>query len=199
MEIRGGRCGTAGTVVPDGTLPVAAGSELSALAPKTLKSVGSYKTEGAEFTSSPVVFQYKEKDLVAVASNDGRLHLLDAAALNKSLDRQGPPPPRLRRGSLTSWQDPRWNPLGVRPSGGAIAAWKVVRRTARSPGRRADSRAPGLAARPDRVNGAMFALSSGEYRSNDAGLMPSAPGVPAMPSCALTPSTVKNCGRAARP
>jgi len=48
---------------PDGTLYAAAGNELVALAPEKLETVATYKTAGAEFTSSPVVFDYKGRNL----------------------------------------------------------------------------------------------------------------------------------------
>jgi outer membrane protein assembly factor BamB len=164
--------GSAGPAVrPDGTLFVAAGSELAALAPKTLKPVARYKTGGAAFTSSPVIFNYKTMDLVAVAANDG-LHLLDTANLSKPLDKTPPSAtPDYAAGALSSWQDP----AGVRwvfvPSGKTIAAWKVVDKNG------APAWEKGWVSRelvspltPVIVNGVMFALSSGEYRSSDAGL-----------------------------
>ena len=76
---------------PDGTVYVAAGEELASLAPATLKPVSGYKAAGLAFTSSPVIFEFKGKDLIAVAGNDGRLLLFDAAALAKGpLDKTEP-------------------------------------------------------------------------------------------------------------
>lgn len=168
-----GIAGTAGPAVrPDGTLFVAAGSELAALAPKTLKPLAGYKAQGAQFTSSPVMFQYQGKDLIAVAGNDGSLHLFDAAALNQPLDKTAPSrTPDYAVGALTSWQDA----AGIRwvfvPSGGAITAWKVVEKGG-APGWEAGwtSRALVSPLAPIVVNGVLFALSSGEYRSNDVGI-----------------------------
>jgi outer membrane protein assembly factor BamB len=169
----GGVAGSAGPAVrPDGTLFVAAGSELSALAPKTLKPLASYEAEGAEFTSSPVVFQYKGKDLIAVASNDGRVHLLDSGGLNKPLDKTAPTStPDYAVGALSSWQDP----AGVRwifvPSGSAIAAWKVVEKDGALACQAGwTSRALVSPLAPVVVNGVMFVLSTGEFRSHDAAL-----------------------------
>ena len=72
--------GNAGPAVgPDGTLYVAAGDEIVALSPRQLETVAMHRHWGAEFSSSPVVFEYKGRNLLAVASNDGRLNLLDTA------------------------------------------------------------------------------------------------------------------------
>jgi outer membrane protein assembly factor BamB len=187
---RGGVAGTAGPAVrPNGTLYAAAGSQLVALAPSTLKPVAGYNTNSAVFSSSPVVFDFNGKDLVAVASSDGRLHLLDADTLG-----QKTPPyqsavfsgPDFPTGSLTSWRDPAGTRWILAPAGGAVAvqagfstangeikngaivAWKVVDKGG-SP-----VLEPGWISRdlvspfsPAIVNGVVFALSSGEFRSSD--------------------------------
>lgn len=182
--------GTAGPAVgPDGRLYAAAGGELTALAARTLEPLGSYKTGGAEFTSSPVVFEFKSKDLVAATSNDGRLHLLDAAALSSGtpLDKTAPfSTAGFSTGSLASWQDPSGTRWILAPAGGAVAtgagfqagngevsngalaAWKVVEKDG------VPTLQPGWLSRdlisplpPVIINGVVFALSSGEFRSGD--------------------------------
>ena len=71
----------------DGTLYVATGSggespnSLVELDPKTLSVKGWYKAGAQEFSSTPVVFEYKGKNLIAAATEDGRVHLLDGANL----------------------------------------------------------------------------------------------------------------------
>jgi outer membrane protein assembly factor BamB len=71
----------------DGTLYVTteSGGELPnslvALEPKTLKVKGWYTAGNQEFTSSPVIFEYKGKTLIAATTKDGRAHLLDTANL----------------------------------------------------------------------------------------------------------------------
>jgi hypothetical protein len=81
----------AGAVAPtfgtDGTVYVATGAGGSALAnavialqPKTLEQKDWF-TAATAFTSAPVAFQYKGKDLVVAANKDGRLYLLDSAAV----------------------------------------------------------------------------------------------------------------------
>ncbi len=185
----GGVAGSAGFAVgPDGTLYVAAaGGELVALEPGTLTVKTSYKA-GKDFTSSPVVFEYKDKDLIAVATRDGRIQLLDTAALDGKPLAITPAfsNPDFAAGSLASWQGSdgtRWllAPAGGsvasaagsasgngEVSNGAIVAFEVVE----------ENGAPTLRPRwvsrdmvsplpPTIVNGVVFALSSGEFRSSD--------------------------------
>ena len=167
---------------PDGTLYVAGGGELTALAPRTLNTLAGYNTGGALLTSSPVVFEFKGKDLIAVASNDGRLHLLDAAALSSGARLAGSAPfssADFPVRSLASWQDAagaRWVLAaagGPVPSGevknGAIVAWKVVEKSGLPALEPAWVSRDLIAPLPPLViNGVVFALSSGEFRSKDA-------------------------------
>jgi hypothetical protein len=182
----GNVAGTAGQAAgPDGTVYVAAGKELTALAAKTLSPIATYKSGGADFSSSPVVFEYKGKDLIAVASNDGRLHLIDAGGMNAALDKSAPiSAPNFDAGSVTSWQDPsgtRWILVAAAGSvasgfrntngevkNGAVVALKVVDRNG------APALEPAWISRdlttplpPLVINGTVFALSSGEHRGND--------------------------------
>ena len=60
-------------------------SAIVALEPKTLKLKDSFTQSGADFNSSPVIFRHKDKDLMAVSGNDGRLYLLEAASLKTPL------------------------------------------------------------------------------------------------------------------
>ncbi|MBI3210924.1 MAG: hypothetical protein HYZ37_18730 [Candidatus Solibacter usitatus] len=172
--------GTAGPAAgPDGTLYAAAGTELTALAAKTLAAQGSYKTGGAQFTSSPVVFEHKGKNLIAATTDDGRLHLLDAASLNNALDKSAPfSSANYAAGSVTSWQDPagtRWVLAAAGGSGsgeiknGAVVAFKVVDKNG------VPSLEKGWVSRdmasplpPVVINGVVFALASGEFRSDDS-------------------------------
>ncbi|HEY8462327.1 MAG TPA: hypothetical protein VIM99_18205 [Blastocatellia bacterium] len=183
----------------DGTLYVATGSEgespnsLVALDPKTLSVKGWYEAGASEFSSTPVIFEYKGKTLIAAATKDGRLHLLDAAnlggvdhktalyatpALSKT-ETTGP-------GALASWQDPsgaRWilapvagsqvsslGDLGFKSAAtnGAVVAWKLVEQND------ALTLQPAWASRdlvsplpPTIINGVVFVTSSGEFRAKD--------------------------------
>ena len=184
---------------PDGTLYIGTGAgesspfSLVALEPKSLKVKGWYTAGGQEFTSSPVVFEYKGKILIAASTKDGRVHLLDSADLNKGGESQTPlyKTPVYSQaagipGALTSWQSPdgtRWiiAPVegAVAPDAGfaatngdvtkgAIVAWRVVEQNG------APILQPGWVSRnlvspltPTIINGVVFALSSGEFRTGD--------------------------------
>src|SRR5207248_3282335 len=117
-----------------------------------------YTTGGIEFTSSPVVFHYRAKDLIAAATKDGRIHLLDGrspggpdhqTALFQTPAFSGSG--NFAPGALASWQGPdgaRWVLAAAATApeagsgftagngavtngavtNGAIAAWKVTER-----------------------------------------------------------------------
>jgi outer membrane protein assembly factor BamB len=191
----GGILGSVGPAVgPDGTLYVATeDGDLVALEAKNLKQKDSYSTGKQGLTTSPVIFPSKEKTLLAVTSRDGRLHLLDSAALGGS----GNQTPLFRTpaysnaadfvpGALASWEDSagtRWvlaptaGPLASdagftttngNVTNGAVVAWKVVDQNG-SP-----TLQPGWVSRdlmspltPMVINGVVFAVSSGEFRSSN--------------------------------
>jgi hypothetical protein len=153
---------------PDGTLYVAtAGGEpsLVALEPKTLKQKDSYPT-GSDFTTSPVVFDYKGRILVAAAARDGSVRLLDSASLKaavaSSMSQDGP------ASGLASWQDAGGMQWILAATGRTVAAWKVVDRNgslALEPGWVSREMVAPLT--PTIVNGVIFAVSSGEFRDSD--------------------------------
>src|SRR5829696_3321770 len=62
---------------PDGTVYVSTtNGDLVALEAKTLKVKEVYQAK-SELTTSPVIFQHKDKTLVAAAAKDGALHVVD--------------------------------------------------------------------------------------------------------------------------
>jgi outer membrane protein assembly factor BamB len=79
------------TFTTDGTLiaaigagPVTPGGYTNAIVafdPKTLKVKDWYTSPTAEFVSSPLVFKHNDKDIIAAATKDGRVLLLDASSL----------------------------------------------------------------------------------------------------------------------
>jgi outer membrane protein assembly factor BamB len=84
--------GVAGAVAPtfgtDGTVYVATGTGDSpvanavvSLASKTLEQKDWFMGGTSPFTSAPIVFQHKGKDLIVAANKDGRLYVLDSASL----------------------------------------------------------------------------------------------------------------------
>jgi len=175
---------------PDGTLYVATGggaevqNSIAALDPKTLQLKSSYTTGNLEFSSTPVVFEYKGKTLLAAAAKDGSLHLLDAENLSAPLFTTTASAQDFAPGALASWQDAsgmRWVlaphtgalPAGFTAAGGealkgAILTWKLVEESGKF------TLQPGWASRnldapltPTIINGVVFATSSGEFRTND--------------------------------
>jgi outer membrane protein assembly factor BamB len=187
----GGIAGSTGPAAgPEGTLYLATTQgELVALEPKTLKRVASQKVPGVAFTSSPVVFDFKGKNLIALSSNEGRIYLFDSTVLAKDTPPAKTPifaKPGFETGSLTTWLDRngvRWL-LGAAGAGaflgtsantgpaeikhGAIVAWKVVEAEsgmAFQPGWVSRDMAGPLP--PVVTNGVVFALSSGEFHSSD--------------------------------
>ncbi|MBM3812029.1 MAG: hypothetical protein FJW20_10400 [Acidimicrobiia bacterium] len=122
-----GITGTAGfAAAPDGTLYVSSGSELFALEAGTLKQKSSYSA-GAKFTTSPLVFEFKGKDVVAAGLEDGTVHLVDGAGLNllgkSAASASGP-----ASGALASWQEAGGQRWLLAPLKSEVAAMKVVER-----------------------------------------------------------------------
>jgi outer membrane protein assembly factor BamB len=172
--------GTAGAAAgPDGTLYAAAGREIVALDPKHLEVIGTFKNDGGEFTSSPVVFDFKGRNLLAATTAHGRLKLLDAAALNggKPLDTSGRFAGQdYHAGAIASWQDPsgtRWILAPANGGGhpeiktGAIVAFKVIEKDGAPALEQAwISRDLVSPLPPIVVSGVVFALSAGKPGAN---------------------------------
>lgn len=176
----------------DGTLYVATGrgsgtyaDAVVALDRFTLEVKDWFSAPGADFNVSPLVFRAKDRDLVAVTANDGRLYLLDAASLGGS-DHKTPlhvTPKFSAAGAvgLATWEDQgtRWILAATTGAPQAGAAFKanglapngsIVAFTLGDEGGR-PTLAPAWRSRdllsplaPIVVNGMVFAASSGEYR-----------------------------------
>jgi outer membrane protein assembly factor BamB len=197
---KGNISGSAGpTFGPDGTIYITTGAgeespfSLVALASKTLKLKGKYSVSNTEFSSSPVVFAYKEKVLIAAATKDGIVHLLDSESLETPLSKTQPyspassQAPEFTPSALSSWQaanGTRWllapvgtpvaSEAGFAAAGGgvtkgAIITWKLVEKDG------ALTLQPGWVSRdltsplpPTVINGVVFAVSGGEYRTSDS-------------------------------
>ena len=168
----GNIAGTAGAAVgPDGMLYVATSKgELAALEPKTLAAKPSYQA-GIELTSTPLVFEFKGKDLIAVTAADGTLHLADAAnlaggAVSKSVPFSAP---GYATGALASWQDSSGGRWIMAPGNDSIVAFKVEMKDGKPALEKAwTSRKMVSPLSPIIINGVVFALSSGEFRTADA-------------------------------
>jgi outer membrane protein assembly factor BamB len=177
VDNSGDVAGSAGPAFgPDGTVYVATtAGALVALDPKTLAIKDTYES-GQEFTSSPMVFQYKARNLIAAATREGSIHVLDAAALGTPLFKTPANSANFAPGALASWQSPdgvRWL---VAASGGAangaVSAWRVVERNGDiilEPGWRSRDLMSPLT--PIIMNGVVFAVSSGEGRPADKAVL----------------------------
>jgi len=188
----GSIAGTAGpSFGPDGTVYASTTSgDLVALDPKKLIVKASYSTGGQEFSSAPIVFAYKDRNLVAAATKDGRIHLLDAA-LGTALSVTAAYGNDFGASALSTFQaadGARWvlaagagapsaasgfQTANGAVTNGAIAAWRVEEQNG-SPTLRPSwvSRDMISPLAPMTINGVVFAVSSGEYRSADAKMTP---------------------------
>ena len=193
---------SAGTIIgvagpafgPDGTVYAATNAgELVALDAKTLQVKDNYATGGPAFSSTPVVFPFRGKTLIATASIDGVLHVLDSASLGgpghktplfktRAYSTKGEFVP----GGLASWQSPdgtRWilaaaagapastsgfTTVNGTITNGTIAAFKLTDSFTLQPGWTSRDLISPLP--PTIINGVVFAVSSGEYRSGDASM-----------------------------
>ncbi len=183
---------------PDGTLYVTTGGSpqhsfsLVALSPRTLQVKDWYKAGNEGFSSSPVIFEYKGKILIAATTEDGIVHLLDSTSLGGAnhrspLDRK---PFQVKASfiphcALASWEGPdgtRWilAPIDGPPAPdagftaaggpvtrGAILTWKIADKDG------APVLETGWVSRdlvspvpPTIINGVVFAVSGGEFRTN---------------------------------
>jgi outer membrane protein assembly factor BamB len=150
----------------DGTIYVTTTNGVTALDPKTLQAKSSYS--GQEFSSTPVVFEFKGKTLIVAATKTGSMHLLDAANLSSALATMPATGKEFAPGALASWQDASGTRWILIPTNNAVIAWKVVEQSG------GVSLQFGWASRelvspltPTIINGVVFATSSGEFRTAD--------------------------------
>jgi hypothetical protein len=159
---------------------------------KTLERKDWFTAEGADFNASPAVIRYKNKDLVAVTANDGRLYLLDGASLGGA-DHKTPLHVTSKytdQGAgtaLATWEEQgtRWilatatgpapagrataekAPAGARPGSGSVVAFKLVDQNGTITLERGWTSRPLVSPlAPIVVNGIAFVASSGEYRGS---------------------------------
>jgi outer membrane protein assembly factor BamB len=156
-----GRDGTVYIATAAGT--AAQSSSLFALEPKTLKEKGAARVAGAAFTSSPLVFTWKDKDAVLVAGG-GKIYAFDPAALAGGPIATSPAfgTADFEIGALASWTDAagvRWVAAAA-PRG--IVTFKLTEQGG-TPAFQAGWTSPEIAAPlpPLVVNGVLFAASTG--------------------------------------
>jgi len=156
-----GRDGTVYLTTTSGSSSMS--SQLIALESKTLKQKASATVAGVDFSSSPLVFALKDKDIIAAAGS-GKLYLFDSAALAS-----GPiatvavaGTEKFAPGALASWEDAqnaRWVAV---PASRGIVTFKVADdggKLALQPGWTSRDIASPLP--PLVVNGVLFAASAG--------------------------------------
>jgi len=156
---------------PDGTLYVASAggsAGVSALEAKTLERKDWYASDSGDLASSPVIFEYKDRALAAVASKSGKILLLDTKSLGGA-DHRTPLFSASTDGSpdgLASWQDAAGIRYLIAAASGAIRSWKVVERNG-SPALEPAWTSPEIASplAPMIVNGVVFAASKGSRSS----------------------------------
>lgn len=180
---------------PEGVLYVATrrgkSSSLTSLNYKTLKQTGHYTTSrDIGFTSSPLVIDHKQSDLLAIAGTDGRIHLLRGGALDENsligsslIYSDG----RHEPNTLSTWRDREgvvWVAAlssGSKTSGtsspvtngsvtsGALTAWKILEKSGRlhiEPGWVSQELSSALP--PIIVNGVVFVVTSRESHDTSA-------------------------------
>ena len=127
--------GSSGPVIGnDGTVYVQTSGRLLALNAGDLALKGYFTLADASSDASPLVLQYKNREMIVVSSKDGRISLLDAATLNGNHETVSyQTMPLAISGSLSTWQDadgtrwvlaPVWGRNGTSPNG-SITALKV--------------------------------------------------------------------------
>jgi outer membrane protein assembly factor BamB len=164
--------GTAGPAFgPEGTLYVGTeGGELVALEPKTLKVISAYSAGAPGFASSPVIFEFNSKPMVAIAAKDGSVHVLNASlgtavAKTPAVSSTGD----VQAGAVTSWQDADGTRWLLAPAAGSVATWKVAEANGALTLTRGWASRDMVSPLPPMVmNGVVFAVSSGEFRGKDA-------------------------------
>jgi outer membrane protein assembly factor BamB len=156
-----GRDGTVYVATAGGT--AAESSSVFALEAKTLKQKGAAKVTGAAFSSSPLVFTWKDKDAILVAGG-GKIYAFDPASLSGGPIATSPAfgSADFEIGSLASWTDAagvRWVAASA-PRG--IVTFKLTEQ-AGQPAFQAGWTSADIASPlpPLVINGVLFAASTG--------------------------------------
>jgi outer membrane protein assembly factor BamB len=169
-KAEGGIAGEFGMALgPDGTVYAATGNgELVALEPATLKPKATYKAGAQGFTSSPLIFDHKGKVFAAVATRDGRIHVVDTASMTTAVAQSTAIGAGVSPGALASWQDPSGVRWILASSGNAVVALKLADNSGKlafeqgwTSGQMASPATPAI------INGVVFALSTGEFKTSD--------------------------------
>jgi outer membrane protein assembly factor BamB len=134
-----------------------------ALEPKSLKRRASAAVAGIDFSSSPLVLSWKDKDALVVAGG-GKLHLFDPASLTGGPVATSPSfgTADFETGALASWTDASGTRWIAAASPHGIVAFKLVEEGGRPAFQSGwTSREIGSPLPPLVVNGVLFAASTG--------------------------------------
>jgi len=168
--------GSAGPAVgTDGTIYVATDRTMVALEPRTLKLRDYFSAPTADFVTSPLVFEHRGKDLIAIASKDGRLYILNSTSVGSTDHRTPLSTTSLAAkgdefaGALASWQDTDGTRWMLTPTSSTITAFKLVEPNGIPTFEQSwTSKEIVSPLPPIIINNVVFALSSGEYRPGGA-------------------------------
>jgi outer membrane protein assembly factor BamB len=136
---------------------------LIALESRTLTLKSSVTVAGADFTSSPLVFQWKDKDVV-LAAGKGGLFLFDSTALSSGPIATAPASAagKFSASAMASWQDAQATRWVAVPSARGIVTFKIGEENGKPAFQRAwASRDMAAPVAPVVVNGVLFTASSG--------------------------------------
>ncbi len=152
-------------VGPEGELYAASGNTLAALAESSLSQRAAYSSGTSEFITSPLVFEHNGKDLIAAATADGRVHVIESESMQAVATSQPVIQPGFAAGALASWQDESKTRWILVPNGNGITALKFSNNTFSTGW---TSTAIAAARTPAIVNGVIFALAPGNARGSKA-------------------------------
>jgi outer membrane protein assembly factor BamB len=165
--------GSAGLAIgPDGTTYVATSDgQLVARESRSLAPKGAYRPGGTAFVSSPIIFEHRDRLLIAASSRDGRIRLFDSRGPTFVATSLRSRDAAFGATVLASWADTdntRWL-LESTARGGAIAAWQVAQQDS-LPMLRPGWVSRGIAAplAPVIVNGVIFVVSPAAQPSSSA-------------------------------
>lgn len=162
------------TLGADGTVFAATtDGDVVALQPGSLAQKDSY-TASTPFTTAPVAFTYRDRQLLVAANKDGHVYVLDAAALKAPISKSTQVLVTAPDSSLASWEDPdgtRWILAASTEPGttGSVVAFKLIDQNGAPTLQQTwKSRDINLPASPIVINGVVFALASGGPRAGSA-------------------------------
>ena len=163
----GNMVGFSGPVIgTGGDVYVQTESALTALSPKVLEVKGAYQAPLGNVT--PVVFSYKEHDLIVTAAKDGRLVVLDASSLNAPLSQTAVQAGLW--GGLSTWADAdgtRWVLGTIGGAKGSVVAYQLSEEGDKPVLKQVwHSRELVHPVPPVISNGVVFALSNGDGQSH---------------------------------